>query len=88
MNKKRNRREDAGDLPPLREEEERTDAEEEPVLDAGIVGHVRVVVSLIEGFPVTREEVVGMLREVWRQRRMVRERRIDYVLRRLGEHPP
>ena len=56
--------------------------------DAGIVEHVRVVVSLVEGFAVTREEVVAMLREVRRQHRMYRERRIDYVLRWLGEHPP
>lgn len=60
----------------------------ETEFDAGIVDHVRLVVSLIEGFPVPREEVVAMLREARRQRRMFRERRIDYVLRWLGEHPP
>lgn len=87
-NEERNRRKDAGDLPPLREEEDRTVEAGDPVLDAGIVGHVRVVVSLVEGFAVTQGEVVAMLREVWRQRRMVRGRRVDYVLRWLGEHPP
>jgi hypothetical protein len=88
LNRERNRRKDEVALLPVREEDERTVATDGPVLDAGIVDHVRVVVSLIEGFPVSREEVVAMLREVWRQRRMVRERRIDYVLRWLGEHPP
>lgn len=56
--------------------------------DAAIVAHVRVVVSLIEGFVVSREEVVAMLERTVRQHRIVRERRIDYVLRWLAEHPP
>ena len=88
LNRQRNRRKDGGDLVPLREEEDRPAEPDPPVLDAGMVGHVRVVVSLIEGFAVPREEVVAMLRKVRRQRRMVRGRRIDYVLRWLGEHPP
>lgn len=55
---------------------------------AGIVEHVRVVTSLIEGVEVSREEVVTMLDRVVRQRRFVRERRRDYVLRWLAEHSP
>ena len=55
---------------------------------AGIVEHVRVVTSLIEGVEVSREEVVTMLEKVVRQRRFVRERRRDYVLHWLAEHSP
>ena len=57
-------------------------------LDAEIVEHVRVVTSLIEGVEVSREEVLAMLERAVRQRRIGRERRIDYVLRWLEEHPP
>ncbi len=56
--------------------------------DAGIVEHVRVVTSLIEGFEVSREEVLEMLARTVRQHRIGRERRIDYVLRWLAEHSP
>ena len=56
--------------------------------DAAIVAHVRVVVSLVERRAVSREEVVAMLERTVRQHRIVRERRIDYVLRWLAEHPP
>ena len=56
--------------------------------DAAIVAHVRVVVSLVERREVSREEVVAMLERTVRQRRIVRERRVDYVLRWLAEHPP
>jgi hypothetical protein len=56
--------------------------------DAGIVEHVRVVTSLIEGFAVSREDVLGMLERGVRQRSIIRERRIDYILRWLAEHPP
>lgn len=57
-------------------------------LDAGIVEHVRVVSSLIEGFEVSREEVLAMLERTVRQRRIARERRLDYVLRWLADHFP
>ena len=56
--------------------------------DAGVVDYLRVVTSLIEGRPVSREEVVGMLRPAVRQHSLARERRIDYVVRRLKEEPP
>ena len=56
--------------------------------DAGIVEHVRVVTSLIEGFEVSREEVLEMLGRTVRQHSIGRERRIDYVVRWLAEHFP
>jgi hypothetical protein len=61
---------------------------EEMGFDATIVEHVRVVVSLVEGFRVSRGEVLGMLRRTLRQRSILEEGRIDYVLRWLREHPP
>ena len=53
---------------------------------APILDHVRVMVSLIEGRRVGLDEVVRMLAKKWRQHRMVRERRIDYILRYLSDH--
>ena len=55
----------------------------EPVLQ-----HVRVVVSQIEGRPVTRQEVLEMLARVLRQHRMARRRRIDQAVDWLNANPP
>ena len=57
-------------------------------LAGGMVAYVRVVVSLIEGRWVRREEIVAMLERAVRQHSMSREKRIDYVLRTLKENPP
>ena len=54
----------------------------------GIVEHVRMVASLIEGFEVSRKEVVAMLEKTRRQRSILRESRRDYVVRWLSEHSP
>ena len=56
--------------------------------DAAVVEYVRVVVSLIEGRRVSRNEILQMLRRAMRQRSFARERRIDYVVRTLKEDPP
>ncbi|MGH9389133.1 MAG: hypothetical protein ACRD1Z_05905, partial [Vicinamibacteria bacterium] len=56
--------------------------------DPGVVQYVRVVVSLIEGRRVSRDEILEMLRRAMRQRSFARERRIDYVVRTLKEKPP
>lgn len=57
-------------------------------LNRAMVAYVRLVTSLIEGRPVGREEVREMLQRTLRQPRMVREKRIDYLVRRLREKPP
>jgi hypothetical protein len=57
-------------------------------VDTTVVEHVRVVLSLVEGFPVSREEVLEVLGRTSRQRRMWQESRTDYVVRRLAGHPP
>jgi hypothetical protein len=56
--------------------------------DAGIVDFVRIVTSLIEGRPVSRQEVLAMLVRAMRQHSIVRRRRMDYVLAYLKENAP
>jgi len=53
-----------------------------------LVEHVQVVVSLIERHPVSREEILAMLRKVLRQQGMGRRRRIDHAVAWLNENPP
>lgn len=50
-----------------------------------ILDHVRVVVSLIEGRRVGLKEVKRMLAQNWRQHSMVRERRMEYILRYVSD---
>jgi len=57
------------------------DAKSEP--PTPMVRHVRVIVSLIEGRPVTLDEIVEMLAKKGRQHRMVRKRRSAYRVRRI-----
>jgi hypothetical protein len=67
-----------GDSPPFEPQER---------FDPGIVTYIRFVISLIEGRRVQREEILEMLARTKRQRSFARERRVDYVLRRLSEEP-
>ena len=53
-----------------------------------LVEHVRVVVSLIEGREVSREEILEMLAKVLRQQGMARRRKIDQAVSWLNENPP
>ncbi|MFB3902905.1 MAG: hypothetical protein ACE15E_05580 [Acidobacteriota bacterium] len=53
-----------------------------------MVRYLETVVSLIEGRPVSREEIVEMLNRALRQHSMARRRRVDYVVGRVGEVPP
>jgi hypothetical protein len=53
-----------------------------------LLDHVCMVVRLVEGFRVAQEAVLEMLARTLRQRRIWRERKIDYVVRRLAGHPP
>lgn len=63
-------------------------APEEIEFNKGIVDHVVVVTSLIEGFAVSQEAVLAMLAKTMRQRSLFRERRLDYFLGWLAEHFP
>ena len=60
---------------------------EETEFEPGMVTYVGMVVSLIEGRPVGREEVLAMLSRAVRQHSMAQRRRIDYVVERLREGP-
>lgn len=60
---------------------------EQPELAPAIVAYVQVVISLLEGRPVHRMEILEMLARTRRQHSFAREKRIDYVLRRLREEP-
>jgi hypothetical protein len=56
--------------------------------DAQLMEHVRVVVSLIEGRPVSLKEIWEMLVRVLRQHSMPRRRKIDHTVAWLNVHPP
>lgn len=53
-----------------------------------ILAYVRLLLRLIEGRPVTLDEVLEMLSRSVRQHTMVRTRRIDQVVTWLHEWPP
>jgi hypothetical protein len=50
--------------------------------------YLRMVISLIEERPVSREEILEMLARVLRQRSIPRRRKMDHIIERLNEHPP
>ncbi len=53
-----------------------------------VVDYLGMVISLIEGRPVSTAEILEMLSQAMRQHSLVRDRRIDYVLRHLNERAP
>ncbi len=79
------RRRQAGD--PEVEPEEASEPDEIE-FNSEIVTHIVMVTSLIEGFAVSRRQVVTMLRQMVRQHSIFRESRHDYLVRWLTEHPP
>jgi hypothetical protein len=50
--------------------------------------YVRMMVNLIDGLTLSRDELVAALQKRVRQHSMSKRRRIDYVLRFLHQHPP
>lgn len=56
--------------------------------DAGMLGYVGMVTSLIEGRRVNRDEILQMLDRAVSQHRMASRGKMDYVLWRLKESPP
>ncbi len=56
--------------------------------DTGIVEYVQMMTRLIEGWPVSRQEILEMLIRSMRQHSIVRRRRMDYVLAYLKENAP
>ena len=53
-----------------------------------LVGYVQRVVRVIEGRPVSREEIWAMLVKEKSQHSMVRQRRMEQIIRALHERPP
>jgi hypothetical protein len=60
----------------------------DPKIPSLLVGYVQRVVSVIERRPVSREEILAMLAKEKRQHSMVRQRRIEQIIRALHERPP
>lgn len=56
--------------------------------NAAMLEHVRMVVGLIEGWRVSRRQILAMLAKVLRQHTMCRRRPIDQTVAWLNEHPP
>jgi hypothetical protein len=56
--------------------------------DPEVMGHVRVIVSLLEARPVSLEELWQTLLHFWRQRTIGRRRPIDHTVAWLNTHPP
>jgi hypothetical protein len=56
--------------------------------DPEVMGHVRVIVSLLEARPVSLEEIWQALLHFWRQRTIGRRRPIDHTVAWLNAHPP
>jgi hypothetical protein len=56
--------------------------------DAEVIGHVQVIVSLLEGRPVSLEEIWEALLHFWRQRTIGRRPKIDQIIAWLNTHPP
>ncbi len=56
--------------------------------DEPIVGYVRMVMSLIEGRRVSRDEVFGMLEQIWRQHSLSHSSKTDYASGQLNKSPP
>jgi hypothetical protein len=56
--------------------------------DPEVMGHVRVIISLLEARPVSLEEIWQTLLHFWRQRTIGRRRPIDHTVAWLNAHPP
>jgi len=62
--------------------------DESSVANSPLLPYLRMVVSLIEGIPLTCQDLVRLLRQALRQHSFAFRRGTDYVLRFLHQHPP
>ena len=67
---------------------ERLPEESKEEIPSTLVSYVQRVVSAIEGRRVSREEILEMLAKEKSQHSMVRQRRVDQIIRSLHERPP
>lgn len=61
---------------------------EEIIASSPLLPYVGMVLGLIVGHPVSREELLDSLRRTLRQHSIGRQRRTDYVVRILNQRPP
>lgn len=78
-----NQRRRSPSKPSPRESEEDCQPWSEPLVE-----HLRLVVGLIEERQISRDQILQVLRKVFRQHRMARVRRIDQIIDHLNRHPP
>ena len=62
--------------------------EESTLVNSRVLPYVRMVVSVLEGRTISREELIAALRTRIRQRSIGRLSRREYVLHYLNQHPP
>ena len=62
--------------------------DESTLADSRILPYVRMLVSILEGRTISREELLATLRRGIRQRSIGRLARREYVLDYLNQHPP
>jgi len=62
--------------------------DESTISSSGMLPHLRMLVALIEGVRLDRQQLVDCLLRALRQHSIVRRRRVDYVLAFLNQHPP
>jgi hypothetical protein len=60
----------------------------ETSFNAHVVDYLSMAIGLIEGRPLSTAEILEMLSRAMRQHRLVRGRRMDYILRHLNERAP
>jgi hypothetical protein len=68
--------------------EDSSGQEVEVVRDKGILSHIQMVVSLIEGRLVSLDEIFKMLSKIMRQHSMGKRRRFVYAFTYSGPKPP
>lgn len=88
LNRKRNRQRTDRPPPPLPPVRVRVPESDLRPPNPLLLEYVGMVVSLIEGRPVSRREVLEMLQKIWRQHTLPRRRRIDHTVAWLHENPP
>jgi len=62
--------------------------DEVTLVNSRVLAYLQLVVRLLEGRKITREELLAALRVSLRQRSIGRQPRREYVLRYLDQHPP
>jgi hypothetical protein len=62
--------------------------DETTLANSPMLSYLAMVASVIEGRPISREELCEVLRRSMRQRSFDRLPRREYILRVLNQHPP